>query len=178
MIISDGQREENFQEYLRLLKNPNYVDVCFDERSGGVSAVHLEHQFDKSTGPFGYKRGQYELDTMIALRQSGHSIILEPELSSGETVSKSCDGFLDGVSAEIKAVESVGRWSIRTKIYKAKKQGAQTVILYFPEENLFSKSRVEQGLEDFVSADTGTEYKLHLLCVVGGKVVEIEKPSW
>ena len=44
MINCDEQREENFQEYLRLLSDPNYVDVCFDEQSGGVSAVHREHK--------------------------------------------------------------------------------------------------------------------------------------
>ncbi len=177
MIISDEQREDNFQEYLRLLRDPNYVDVCFDEQSGGVSAVHREHQFDKSIGPFGYRRGQYEYDVIKVLRESGHSIILEPEFSSGETVKKSYDGFMDGISAEIKAIESNGRWSIRTKISKAKKQGAQTIILYFPIEKLFSKLRVEQGWTDFTSSQTD-EPNLCVLCVVGEKVLEIEKPSW
>ena len=93
MIVSDEQREENFQEYLRLLHDLNYVDVTFDQESGGVSAVHKEHQFDKSIGPFGSKRGLYEIDAARVLRQSGHSIILEAELSSGVVVSKSFDGF-------------------------------------------------------------------------------------
>lgn len=177
MINCDEQREENFQEYLRLLSDPNYVDVCFDEQSGGVSAVHREHQFDKSIGPFGYRRGLYELDAVNVLRQSGHSIILEPEFSSGETVNKCFDGFLDGICAEIKAIESNGRWSIRTKISKANKQGAQTIILYFPEESLFSESRVKQGWIDFTSSQVD-ETNLRVLCVVGEKVIEIEKPSW
>ena len=30
MILSDQQREENFQEYLRLRQDPNYYDVTFD----------------------------------------------------------------------------------------------------------------------------------------------------
>lgn len=98
MIISDDQREENFQEYLRLLQDPDYVDICFD--------------------------GQSEC----------------------------FDGFLDGICAEIKAIESNGRWSIRTKISKANKQGAQTIILYFPEESLFSESRVKQGWIRRISA--------------------------
>ena len=53
MIVSDQQREENFQEYLRLLNNPDYVDVTFDEQSGGVSAIHRNHRFDKQMGPDG-----------------------------------------------------------------------------------------------------------------------------
>ncbi len=44
MIVSDQQRDENFQEYLRLLNDPNYYDVTFDEKSGGVSAIHKDHQ--------------------------------------------------------------------------------------------------------------------------------------
>ena len=56
MIVSDQQRDENFQEYLRLLNDSNYYDVTFDEKSGGVSAIHKDHQFDKKIGPFGIKR--------------------------------------------------------------------------------------------------------------------------
>ena len=51
MIISDQEREENFQEYLRLSKDPNYYDVTFDEQSGGISAIHKDHRFDKQRGP-------------------------------------------------------------------------------------------------------------------------------
>ena len=71
MIISGEQREENFQEYLRLLKDPDYYDVYFDEQSGGVSAIHIEHQFDKSIGPFNIKRGLYELMSVNALVRVG-----------------------------------------------------------------------------------------------------------
>ena len=59
MIVSDEQREENFQEYLRLLHDPNYVDVTFDQESGGVSAVHREHKFDSDIGAFGIRKGDY-----------------------------------------------------------------------------------------------------------------------
>ena len=177
MIVSDEQREENFQEYLRLLHDPNYVDVTFDQESGGVSAVHKEHQFDKSIGPFGSKRGLYEIDAARVLRQSGHSIILEAELSSGVVVSKSFDGFLDGISVEIKAIESVGRWAVRTKITKAHSQGAQIVVLYFPDETLYSKSRVEQGWIVFISSQA-EYYDMRLLCIVGNTEDEIEIPSW
>ena len=60
MIVSDQQREENFQEYLRLLNNPDYVDVTFDEQSGGVSAIHRNHRFDKQMGPDGQSGRNWE----------------------------------------------------------------------------------------------------------------------
>ena len=178
MIVSDQQREENYQEYLRLLKDPDYYDVTFDDQSGGISAVHKDHQFDKSIGPFGYKRGLYEKDSVKVLMHTGHSIILGPELSSGTEVCKSFDGYLDGISTEIKAIESDGRWAIRTKIVKAHKQGAQIVILYFPKSELFSQSRVIQGWEDFIASNSPINHDIQVACIVGDRVIAIEKPSW
>ena len=144
MIISDQQREENFQEYLRLREDPNYYDVTFDEKSGGVSAVHIEHMFDKQIGPFGYKRGQYESDSASILRNNGHTVILESEYPKGDGV-KICDATLDGLPAEIKAIEGGGRWAICSKLVQAIKQGADWVILRFPDKVEFSRERIEEG---------------------------------
>ncbi len=178
MIISDQQREENYQEYQRLLKDPNYYDVSFDEQSGGVSAIHKDHQFDKNVGPFGYKRGLYEKESARVLMQNGNSIILGPELSSGTEVCKTFDGYLDGLPAEIKAIESSGRWAIRTKIEKADKQGALIVILFFPNNELFSETRVIQGWEDCITSGQLINNDIQILCIVGDRVIKMEKPSW
>ena len=122
MIVSDQQREENYQDYLNLLNDPDYIDVSFDEQSGGVSAVHRNHRFDKQ----------------------------------------------------------MGRWSIRTKIGNAIKQGASTVVLYFTDAGLFSLKNVQDGWKDYLDyinpADSIPE--IQLLCVVGDVVHPIEKPSW
>lgn len=101
------QREENYNEYLRLLQDDDYLDVTYDNESGGVSAVHKGHRLDKSQGPGGERRGNYELKTVEAIRQGGHCIILLKE--SGDVGVKQYDGLLDGTSCEIKAVERVGR---------------------------------------------------------------------
>ena len=178
MIISDQQREENFQEYQRLLNDPNYYDVTFDEQSGGVSAVHKDHQFDKNTGPFGYKRDFYEKESVRVLMKNGHSIILEPELSSGTEVCKTFDGILDGLPAEIKAIESNGRWAIRTKIEKAEKQGALIVILFFPMNELFSETRVVQGIKDYMTSGHLVNNDIQILCIVCDRIIKMEKPSW
>lgn len=178
MIISDQQREENYQEYLRLLKDPNYYDVTFDNQSGGVSAIHKEHQFDKSAGPFGYARGLYEKESVRVLMQNGHSIILGPELSSGAEVCKTFDGYLDGLPAEIKAIESNGRWATRTKIEKADRQGALMIILYFPKNELFTESRVIQGWLDCITSNPLINNDIQILCIVDDRVIKMEKPSW
>ena len=178
MRIPDPQREENFDEFLRLKQDSDYLDVTYDEKSGGVSAVHKGHRLDKAVGPEGEKRGSYELKTVEALRRDGHSIVLVQE--SGEVGVKQYDGLLDGIPCEIKAVERLGRWTVRTKIANAIRQGAIQVVLYFPEASLFSEQRVRDGWKDYLSyskPDTSVP-DIHLLCIVDGAVRDIEKPSW
>lgn len=144
MIVSDQQRDESFQEYLRLLKNPDYVDVTFDEQSGGVSAIHRCHKFDKQMGPFGCRRGDYEKRVVDLLRKNGHIVILESERSHDSV--KNHDGLLNYLPMDIKTVESYGKWSISSKLREAEKQGAEVVVLYFPKYELYSKSRVLDGI--------------------------------
>ena len=179
MKHGESRREENFQTYLRLKIDPNYIDVTFDEKSGGVSAVHKEHKFDKQTGPFGYKRGQYETDAMILLREKGHLVILNSEFPKGTGI-KSCDAILDGSLTEIKAIESLGRWTIRTKIANAVKQGAGIVVLYYPDSSLYAESSVQSGWKEVLSYSDPTAQaadEITVLCVMRGDVIQIEKPS-
>lgn len=147
MIISDQQREENYQEYLRLLNNPDYKDVTFDEKSGGVSAVHKDHKFDKQIGVYGCPRGDYERTVIRILRTLGHRVVLESEKSQENT--KNCDGFLNDSKMDIKAVESTGQWSISTKLREAEKQGAKVVVLFFPNATFYAKERVIDGIEKY-----------------------------
>ena len=149
MIVSDLRREENFQEYLRLISDPDYVEVTFDDQSGGVSAVHREHRFDKQVGPFGFRRGDYELNVITVLRSNGYRIVLEAE-NSREKI-KCRDGLLNDMPMEIKSVEGNGAWSISSKLLEAEKQGAQVVVLYFPEPSLYSKDRVLDGIGKYVT---------------------------
>lgn len=178
MRISDLQREENYNEYLRLLQDDDYLDVTYDNESGGVSAVHKGHRLDKSQGPGGEKRGNYELKTMEAIRRDGHSLILLNE--SGDVGVKLYDGLLNGTPCEIKAVENMGRWAIRTKIANAIRQGARCVALYFPDASLFSEQRVIDGWKDCLSYAKPNEPvpDINLFCVVDGTIHHIEKPSW
>lgn len=93
MRSSDLRREENYNEYLRLLQDGDYVEVAFDEESGGMSAVHTQHKFSRQLGP----------------------------------------------------------WTICKKMRCAEKQNAECVVLFFPEESLYSSSRVREGLRLFQS---------------------------
>ena len=130
MIISDLRREDNYQEYLRLLNNPNYVDVLFDDVSGGMSAIHRDHQFDSQIGVFGIKKGDYERIAVNTLRDRGHAVILESEIAPDGIMSP--DGFIDGTIMDIKAIEGHGKWAIKDKLHIATKRGVPRKVLVLP----------------------------------------------
>lgn len=149
MSANDSYQEDNYQEYARLQVNPDYVDVILDESSGGMSAIHRLHKFDKQMGPYGLRRGEYEIKSLEVLRKKGHRIVLESEKSSQGT--KKYDGLLDDIPVEIKAIEGSGTWSISTKLRDAVKQHAQYAVLYFPKSEFFSPFRVSEGLRLYQS---------------------------
>ncbi len=173
MIVSEQQREENFQEYLRLLHDPYYYDVCFDEQSGGVSAIHLNHKFDTVIGAFGLKKGDYEKNTLYALRRRGHVVTLESELAPNGV--KTPDGLIDGMVMDIKATEKDGKWSVKKKIHSAAKQGAECIILYFHEKRLFSLERINDGWKKFLVDKDSQPYVAiikRVICVVEDKAFD------
>ena len=174
MIISDQQKEENYQEYLRLLNDTNYYDVSFDETSGGVSAIHKEHCFDKQMGPFGCRRGQYELDVAKILQRNGGIVILESEFPKGKGV-KAFDAMINGVAAEIKTIEQNGRWSIRTKIHSAIKKGAELLVLYYPDISMYSEDKIREGWRINLVANQQETLK-QILVVQKEGILEIPKP--
>ena len=147
MRISDLQREENYNEYLRLLQDDDYLDVTYDIESGGVSAVHRLHKFDKQMGPFGCRRGDYEIQVVSVLRANGFRVLLESEESP--FYAKNNDGLLNDSPMDIKTIESRGVWSISTKLRESEKQGANVVILYFPTPTLYSIDRVLDGISKY-----------------------------
>ena len=148
-MLSNWRREENYEEYLRLLQNEDYLDVTFDEQSGGVSAVHKLHKFGKQPGVRGLHRGDYERLAMTILRKEGYRIVLEEETNLPGI--KSFDGYLDDIPMEIKAIEGCGNWSISSKLRYAEKQHAQCVVLFFPEKSLYSRDRVIDGIEKYLA---------------------------
>lgn len=136
---------DNYIEFQNLSNNADYYDIQFDWMSGGVSAIHKDHCFDKSIGPFGIKRGDYEIRVTDFLRIRGHRIILLPESNVDNIGEKHFDCNIDGRAGKIKTIEGVGRWNVRTKIYDAAKQKAEVLILYFPPKTLYRYERKVEG---------------------------------
>ena len=165
MRISDLQREENYNEYLRLLQDDDYLDVTYDNESGGVSAVHRLHKFAKQKGVNGMRQGDYERTVLEVLRNYGSRILLGAE--SNMPGIKSFDGFLNDAPMEIKTVEGRGIWAINTKLCQAEKQNAQCVVLFFPDSCLFSYERVVDGLGKYMANPSlGKELNIRQLIAV------------
>ena len=170
----DLKKEENYKEFLRLQENPDYLNVTFDEQSGGVCAIHKEHCFDKQMGPFGYRRGQYELDVARILQRTGAVVLLESEFPKGKGV-KAFDARINGIASEIKTIEQNGRWAIRTKIHSAISQGAELLVLYYPDSALFSEEKIRDGWIINLSPNQPETLK-RIIAVQKEGILEILKP--
>lgn len=162
-------REENYIEYQRLLRNQDYHDVRLDELSGGVSAIHNYHKFDKQIGAFGYRRGDYERIAVDVLRRKGFRITLESERS--EEKLKKCDGLLNDITIDIKAIEGDGAWSICTKLNEAAKQRARIVVIVFPSEAHFSQGRVIDGIQKYCSFCKYDDHVNMVIVIVKDEIV-------
>lgn len=97
------------------------------------------------------RRGEYELQAMNVLMKKGHRVLLGSERSTMGI--KICDGYIDDQRMEIKAIEGDGIWAVSTKLLNATKQRAQCVVLLFPDKQLYSEFRIQEGLRLFVIAE-------------------------
>lgn len=158
------------------------MDARFDIKSGGVSAIHKYHRFDQERGAFGVKRGDYEKMVVDRIRHKGYTVVLESERAAMGV--KTPDGFVNGSVMDIKAVESVGRWTIKDKFRAATKQGVETLILFYYRKELYSLERILDGWKKFLRDGSARKYPnsvKQVLCVVEEDVLSIldlkhEKP--
>ena len=171
-------KEENFEEFLRLFEDSDYTEVVYDAISGGLGAIHKDHHLDKNKGAFGYSRGEYERNVVRILRESGYRIILLPEFDNTLNV-KQCDGLLNNSPLEIKTIERFGLWSIRTKIQYAVKQGAEILVLNFPERSLYQSERIAEGWRLFRNDPSSRLLNntiTTIIVIVEGAILNILKP--
>jgi hypothetical protein len=135
--------EANRAEYERLQKDPNYIDVRFNEKTGGLLAVHREHSFDPTTGKFGIPRGDYERIASEVLYRYGKNIVLKSE-RLGKGI-KAPEGLLDGKLFDIKGIEGTGEKNIHNDLKKTSKKKAEVIVFYYHDKSLFVKRRLIDG---------------------------------
>jgi len=132
--------EANRKEYYRLLNDSDYTDVRFNEKTGGLSAIHLKHSFDPTIGKFGIPRGDYERISLDVLYEYGNSVILGSE-KLGRKI-RAIEGYLNGNPFDIKGIEGTGKRNFIDKISDAANKGANTIVLYFHDESVFDRQRI------------------------------------
>jgi hypothetical protein len=143
---------ENKKLYDSYNADINYKNVRFDPQNGALMATHKAHQFDPTSISIGIckTRGDYERNSQKVLYLNGHSVILEAEPSNDGK--KKAEGTLDGRKFDIKGIEGAGKRNIRDKLFEASKQGAETIVLYYPKNRLFSIKRLRSQYNDYVKA--------------------------
>jgi hypothetical protein len=128
------EAKEKYNSY----NTDEWILAGFDEFSGGYMVYHTEYQFDPTIGIFGIPRGDYEKNSASVLMGYGMSIVLNSEISELENVKKP-DGLLNGVLFDIKGIEGKSNRLIKDKISEASKQGAEIVVLYFHDADMYDK---------------------------------------
>lgn len=119
--------EERRRLYDRLRRDPDYTDVAFDPKTGGLKATHVRHNFSKSVG----SRGELAVQE-VGFRE-GHAVILGDE-SSGFNV-KVTDGTWDGKPMEIATMQTGTSSNVRNALkHCADKQDAKVAVLYCNQE--------------------------------------------
>ena len=189
----DERKDTNRKEYERLKRDPDYINVKYDKRSGGVKGAHKGHIDHSDEKPIfmGLTPTQLENACQDELFHMGHSAILCNE--SIQTVKgqndTALDLFLDGKRMDIASVTK-DVVTYRNKFLDKNSQlhdfnhlpyveeKADAVCLYFHAPEMFSEQKVIDGmrrLKEFKYKDKNTgEEKLtnvaikHVYCVVRG----------
>jgi hypothetical protein len=150
MSINDAPQQRlaaRRSEYERLKADPAYTNVKFDEKTGGLLAIHKDHNFDPTIGRFGIPRGDYERIAAEVLYDNGKSVILQSENMPDGI--KTPEGLLDGKVFDIKGIENEGKKIVR-KIAVASKQGAATVVLYYHRNSNFSLQEISEAYSAYL----------------------------
>ena len=173
-IDNVGQAEKerikaNIIEYQRYLSDPDYKNVKFDERSGGVYAEHILHsnQDNNKDRFFGNMSGtDLEMEFADTAFHSGHSVIMRQEGTIREIIDKQffynreLDTIIDGRLADI---ASVTKDKNSYEYILLRKNGqllefnaqhgtdADTVILYFHDESMYSEQRINRSMENLLN---------------------------
>lgn len=156
-------------EYESLLDNPDYIGVKFDPASGGVTAVHVGHNFDKVGGAF-------EKHAQNAALKAGYSVILEnePQNVYGK---RSTEGTWDGLQFEVAGATNGKINNIRNALkHCAHKRTTEIAVIDFPNGS-FSLDNFNEALKLF----NGLE-KLHdgqflkfkkIICIQDEQIIHV-----
>ena len=130
--------EHNKALYQKLKEDENYINVEFDETTGGVKATHIDHNLDKVGG-------KYELDTLIAGVKAGNIVVLENEKGEG----RHTEGLWNGKPFEVAGCETGSVNNIlRGLKHCASKRETEFAVIVLPNTD-FDKVVFENAIKRF-----------------------------
>lgn len=130
----------HMEEYFRIKRSPDYKDVAFNEKTGGVMATHKNHTELRN-------RKDYEVNVQKAGFKKGHIVILGEEIHNIPN-HRNADGTWDGLLFESAAAETGTATNIRNALkHCASKHIADVATIYFL--NKPSNAEIRNGLKKF-----------------------------
>ena len=119
---------KHIAEYEHYSHDPNFEDVFYDEKTGGITAKHILHNFDKVGG-------EYEKNVRDAGVAAGHSVIFGIERGDVKNL-RSTEGLWDGLQFEVAGRETGTINNIKRGLeHCADKKTTEIAILDFPKGN-------------------------------------------
>lgn len=178
--------ESNWRQFEKLRNDPSYRNVCFDNISGGVKAIHLGHIIHNSNEErtyFAEKLTATELELLCqnVIFKKGRSCILlnEYHLDSNGNQLPQLDTLTDGIAIDIRAITQNNGKTIRNSLRAKKRQlknyniktnaNCNSVILYFHEESMFDEPQILSELGKILKS---------VICVFkSGKMITYKKQA-
>ncbi|MDR0732835.1 MAG: hypothetical protein LBF08_02055 [Dysgonamonadaceae bacterium] len=151
-------------------KADDWIKAGFDEHSGGYCVYHKDHLFDPTIGKFGIPRGDYEKNAAKVLSNYGMDVVLNSE--KAKSGNSTPDGLLNDILFEIKGIEGKGSKLIRNKLSKASSQGAEAVVFYFHDKNMFDVNFVRGSYEKYLTNSKSKKVR-RVYCVAGKYLYKI-----
>jgi len=79
------------------------------------------------------------------------------------------DGLLDGRKFDIKGIEGVGKHNIINNLKGVNRKGAEVIILYYHDKNLFDKAQIKESYQSYLRNSKSKQIQL-VYYIVEGKL--------
>ena len=155
------QWEQNKADYKKYNADPDYRDVDFNEKTGGLKARHKDHNKNKKGNKIdGLTPFQIEKEFQDNIFDMGGSCILENEKikRANGSIAKCLDIKLNGVLMDIRTI-SQATTKIENALTDKHKQlvihnkdfndKASTVCLYFHTPSYYSAEKIQSGITNY-----------------------------
>lgn len=179
----------NRVEYQRLLHDPEYKDVVFDKRTGGLKAVHtghITHGGEHAQRFFGgLTSSDLENECQNQLFSMGHKAIFcnETKKKNGQQLA-ALDMVMDDIYMDIRSVTGRGWYSNifvkkndQLRRYNSRsdvEEKADALCLYFYDPNLFDEKKMQKSINYFkfyrnFEGNLLDKDLKHIYCVIKGR---------